>query len=85
MEQDPRLRIANTLRIVVGEMTGGPDIVRVSFVQGEKTTIYKITLEEESFRGKLIGSGGRNIVSLRQILGAMCANNGFRAIIDVVA
>jgi predicted RNA-binding protein YlqC (UPF0109 family) len=81
--EEVRERIATTLRSVVGEMTAGSQIIEVSYIQGDKTTIYKISLPQE-YRGKLIGAGGRNISSLRQILTAMSANHGFRAIIDLV-
>ncbi len=82
-QEEVRERIAKALQTVVGEMTAGSKAIEVSYTQGDKTTIYKISLPSE-FRGKLIGAGGRNISSLRQIVTAMSANHGFRAIIDLV-
>lgn len=78
-----RQRIAHVLETVVTEMTSPRAGVEVSYSSGEKTTTYRVTLSQE-FRGKLIGSQGKNITSLRNIVGAMAGNNGFRAIIELV-
>ncbi|WII73641.1 KH domain-containing protein [Bdellovibrio sp. 22V] len=77
-----RDRLAKVLQSVIEEMTSSQEIV-VSFATGDKTTVYKVTLPQE-FRGKLIGSQGKNITSLRNIIGAMAGNHGFRAIIELV-
>ncbi|MBO9667449.1 MAG: KH domain-containing protein [Bdellovibrio sp.] len=78
-----RERIAQVMAIVVKEMTSCQGDVEVTYSCGEKTTIYKVMLPQE-FRGKLIGAQGKNISSLRNILGAMAGNHGFRAIIELV-
>lgn len=82
-ENEIRDRLAKVLQSVIQEMTSCYDNVEVTFNAGEKTTIYKVTLPQE-FRGKLIGSQGKNITSLRNIIGAMAGNHGFRAIIELV-
>ncbi|WP_148278859.1 KH domain-containing protein [Bdellovibrio bacteriovorus] len=78
-----RERIAGLLQDVVKEMTNGADGVQVSFVSGDRTTVYHINIPQEH-RGKLIGAQGKNITSLRNILAAMAGSNGFRAIIELV-
>lgn len=78
-----RSRLAKILENVVQEMTSCPSGVEVTFTAGEKTTVYKVNLPQE-FRGKLIGSQGKNITALRNIVGAMAGNHGFRAIIELV-
>lgn len=82
-ENEIRDRIAQVLEKVVTEMTSPHAGVEVTYASGEKTTTYKVVLAQE-FRGKLIGSQGKNITSLRNIVGAMAGNNGFRAIIELV-
>lgn len=77
-----RDRIAGILKSIVQEMTSSEEIV-VTYNVGEQTTIYNIALPQQ-FRGKLIGSQGRTILSLRSILTAMAGNHGFRAIIELV-
>lgn len=81
--EDVRERLAKVLESVIQEMTSCYDRVEVTFSEGEKTTIYKVNLPQE-YRGKLIGSQGKNITSLRNIIGAMGGNHGFRAIIELV-
>nr|BFD60567.1 hypothetical protein CKG001_26740 [Bdellovibrio sp. CKG001]BFD63982.1 hypothetical protein BdHM001_26630 [Bdellovibrio sp. HM001] len=78
-----RTRMGRVLREVVQEMTAGASGVEVSFTTGDRTTIYRISVPQEH-RGKLIGAQGKNITSLRNILGAMAGSYGFRAIIELV-
>lgn len=78
-----RERIAKIMESIVREMTSCTANLEVSFTCGDKTTIYKVLLPQE-FRGKLIGAQGKNIQSLRNLLGAMAGNHGFRAIIELV-
>lgn len=78
-----RQRIANIMESIVREMTSCTSDLEVTFTCGDKTTIYKVLLPQE-FRGKLIGAQGKNIQSLRNLLGAMAGNHGFRAIIELV-
>lgn len=80
---EARERLAQVMREVVEEMTSAYGKVEVTYTSGDKTTVYNVTLPQE-FRGKLIGAQGKNITSLRNILGAMAGNHGFRAIIELV-
>ena len=82
-DADIRDRLAKVLESVIQEMTSCSEQVEVTFAAGDKTTVYQVTLPQE-FRGKLIGSQGKNITSLRNIIGAMAGNHGFRAIIELV-
>ncbi|WP_295899692.1 KH domain-containing protein [uncultured Bdellovibrio sp.] len=81
-ETEIRDRLAGVLQSVIVEMTSCLE-VHVTYATGDKTTIYNVSLPQE-FRGKLIGSQGKNITSLRNIIGAMAGNHGFRAIIELV-
>lgn len=80
---ESRERLAQVMKEIVEEMTSAYGKVEVSFTSGDKTTVYNVSLPQE-FRGKLIGAQGKNITSLRNILGAMAGNHGFRAIIELV-
>ena len=81
-QTEVRKKIGDILGSIVREMTSAVE-VEVSFAMGEKTTIYKVSVPQEC-RGKLIGAQGKNITSLRNLVGAMAGNHGFRAIIDLV-
>lgn len=80
---DIRKRLAEILQSVIEEMTSCYSEVEVDFTEGDKTTIYRVVVPME-VRGKLIGAQGKNITSLRNIIGAMSGNHGFRAIIELV-
>lgn len=80
---EARDRLAQVVREVVEEMTSAHGKVEVTYTSGDKTTVYNVSLPQE-FRGKLIGAQGKNITSLRNILGAMAGNHGFRAIIELI-
>ncbi|MGE5085370.1 MAG: KH domain-containing protein [Bacillota bacterium] len=77
-----RDRLADLMAAIVKEMTSSEEI-SVTYSAGDKTTVYNIHLPPQ-FRGKLIGSQGRTILALRNILSAMAGNHGFRAIIELV-
>lgn len=80
--EDIRVHLGHVLKGIVLEMTSCADL-EVNFVSGENTTIYTVKLPQQ-FRGKLIGAQGKNITSLRNIVGAMAGNHGFRAVIELV-
>lgn len=77
-----RKRLADVMVTIVKEMTSSEEI-SVTYSSGDKTTVYNIHLPPQ-FRGKLIGSQGRTILALRNILSSMAGNHGFRAIIELV-
>nr|BFD60187.1 hypothetical protein CKG001_22940 [Bdellovibrio sp. CKG001] len=81
--KDIRKRLAKVLQSIIEEMTSCYNQVEVDFTEGDKTTIYRVVVPVE-VRGKLIGAQGKNITSLRNIIGAMSGNHGFRAIIELV-
>lgn len=80
---DIRKRLAEVLQSVIEEMTSCYDKVEVNYSEGEKTTVYQVVVPAE-VRGKLIGAQGKNIMALRNVIGAMSGNHGFRAIIELV-
>lgn len=64
------------------ELVSHPEEIRVTFSNGEKTTIYNLDCTQRIY-GQLIGSGGKNIQSLRTLVQAMTARRGFRSIIEI--
>lgn len=59
-----------------------PDSIKVSFVQGENTTLFNVECPKECI-GHLIGVKGRNITSLRTLMLAISAPQGFRSVIEI--
>ncbi|MDG0815901.1 KH domain-containing protein [Bdellovibrio svalbardensis] len=77
-------KLSLVLHKVIREMTGAPDNgVNIEFMLGEKTIVFKINLNPEH-RGRLIGSKGKNITALRDLVSAMSGSYGHRAVIDLV-
>jgi len=60
-----------------------PDQVKVSEVEGEKTSVIELSVAKEDL-GKVIGKQGRTARALRVILGAASANLGKRAVLEII-
>lgn len=76
--EEIRTLISNILSLMLNQ----PDSLKVSFTQGEKTTIYKVDCHPDDF-GHLLGKQGKNIDSLRKIVLAMMAKHGQRGIVEI--
>lgn len=68
---------------IVSNLCKQSDGVNITYIEGEKTTVYRIEVPDD-YRGRLIGAGGKTINSLRVLLAAVAGTYGFRAIIDLV-
>jgi hypothetical protein len=60
-----------------------PDQVRVSEIQGEKTSVIELSVAKEDL-GKVIGRQGRTAGAMRVILGAVSANLGKRSVLEII-
>ncbi|HMK74884.1 MAG TPA: KH domain-containing protein [Thermodesulfobacteriota bacterium] len=60
-----------------------PDQVKVSEVEGEKTSVIELSVAKEDL-GKVIGKQGRTARALRVILGAASANLGKRSVLEII-
>ncbi|WP_415063598.1 KH domain-containing protein [Bdellovibrio sp.] len=56
--------------------------ISVSFMVGERTTVYNVSCTQEEL-GKIIGAKGKTINSLRVITLAMSSRMGFRSVIEI--
>lgn len=75
--------LTQIMSIVVRELTGCGDELDLTYINGEHSTIFRITVSPE-FKGRLVGTQGRTISSLRNLLAAMAGRKGYRAVIDLV-
>lgn len=78
-----REEIKTMLFTIVSNLCKQSDGVNITYMEGEKTTVYRIEVPDD-YRGRLIGAGGKTINSLRVLLAAVAGTYGFRAIIDLV-
>ena len=60
-----------------------PDQVKVSEIQGEKTSVIELSVAKEDL-GKVIGKQGRTARAIRVILGAASANLGKRSVLEII-
>jgi len=60
-----------------------PDQVRVSEVEGERTSVIELYVAKEDL-GKVIGKQGRTARAIRVILGAVSGNIGKRSVLEII-
>ena len=75
--------ICQIMSIVVRELTGCGDDLDLTYVNGEHSTIFRINVSP-AYKGRLVGTQGRTISALRNLLAAMAGRRGYRAVIDLV-
>ncbi|WP_413575231.1 KH domain-containing protein [Bdellovibrio sp. HCB290] len=73
-----RKKMEDILMLIVDH----PEEVSVGIVHGERTTIFKIECSRRNF-GRILGSRGKMIASLRTISLALTARHGIRSIVEV--
>ncbi|KYG64683.1 hypothetical protein AZI86_10755 [Bdellovibrio bacteriovorus] len=59
-----------------------PEKMSVEIEQGERTTLFIVDVDKVDF-GRLVGSRGKNIESLRTIVQSISGSQGFRAILQI--
>jgi predicted RNA-binding protein YlqC (UPF0109 family) len=60
-----------------------PDQVRVSEIQGERTSVIELSVAKDDL-GKVIGKQGRTARAIRAILGAASANLGNHSVLEII-
>jgi len=60
-----------------------PDQVRVSEIQGERTSVIELSVAKDDL-GKVIGKQGRTARAIRAILGAASANLGKHSVLEII-
>jgi len=60
-----------------------PDQVKVSEVEGEKTSVIELSVAKEDL-GKIIGKEGRTAKAIRVILGAASAKLGKHSVLEII-
>jgi uncharacterized protein len=60
-----------------------PDQVRVSEIEGEKTSVIELYVAKDDL-GKVIGKQGRTARAIRVILGAASANLGKHSVLEII-
>ena len=71
------------IEFIAKSLVDHPEQVRVSEVEGEKTSIIELSVAKDDL-GKVIGKQGRTARSIRVILGAASANLGKRSVLEII-
>jgi predicted RNA-binding protein YlqC (UPF0109 family) len=64
-------------------LVDSPDEVKVSEVEGEKTTVYELRVAQPDL-GKVIGKQGKTARAMRTILGAAGTKLGKRCVLEIL-
>lgn len=71
--------IENIARALVDQ----PDSVKVTEIEGEKTTVYELRVFSEDL-GKVIGRKGQTAKAIRILISAVSAKKGKRALLEIL-
>lgn len=70
------------LETLIRGLVDYPETVKVTYMVGDKTTVYKVDCDQKCL-GQIIGSKGKNISGIRAVLSATLARRGIRAIVEI--
>ena len=71
------------LEFIVKGLVEHPDLVSITEVTGERTTVYELRVGQGDL-GKVIGRQGQTAKSIRTLLAAMSARQGKRAVLEIL-
>lgn len=84
--KDPRHleeeKLRSIVEVMVKSLVSHPEDILVKFTRGNRTTIYQVECLQRDL-GQILGTKGRNIQSLRNLVAAAAATKGFRAIVEI--
>ncbi len=68
---------------IVRALVDNPDDVRLTEIQGERTTVFELRVGEGDL-GKVIGKKGQTAKAIRTLIGAVSAKQGKRAMLEIL-
>ena len=71
------------IRYMAQALVDQPDLVQVSEVVGEQTSVIELRVAKEDL-GKVIGKQGRTARAMRTLLGAASAKAKRRAVLEII-
>ena len=71
------------IETIVQHLVDQPDLVRLTEVQGAKTTVYELRVGPGDL-GKVIGKKGQTAKSIRTLIAAISAKKGKRAVLEIL-
>jgi predicted RNA-binding protein YlqC (UPF0109 family) len=77
------LTMKDLIKYIAQALVDNPDIVEVSEVLGEQTSVIELRVAKEDL-GKVIGKGGKTAKAMRTILSAASAKVRKRAVLEII-
>jgi predicted RNA-binding protein YlqC (UPF0109 family) len=71
------------IEMMAKSLVDKPEDVRVSEIEGEKTTVYELRVAQADL-GKVIGKQGKTARAMRTILGAAGTKHGKRCVLEIL-
>ncbi len=71
------------IEVMAKALVDKPEEVKVSEIDGEKTTVYELRVAQSDL-GKVIGKQGKTARSMRTILGAAGTKIGKRCVLEIL-
>jgi predicted RNA-binding protein YlqC (UPF0109 family) len=71
------------IETIVKALVDHPDLVALTEIQGERTTVYELHVGEGDL-GKVIGKHGQTAKSIRTLIAAISAKKGKRAVLEIL-
>ncbi len=71
------------IEVMAKSLVDRPDEVKVSEIEGEKTTVYELRVAQGDL-GKVIGKEGKTARAMRTILGAAGTKIGKRCVLEIL-
>ena len=71
------------IETIVKHLVDQPDEVRLTEVQGSKTTVYELRVGPGDL-GKVIGKKAQTAKSIRTLIAAISAKKGQRAVLEIL-
>lgn len=71
------------IEFIAKHLVDHPEDVKVSEVEGERTTVYELRVGDGDL-GKVIGKKGQTAKSIRTLLAAASAKRGKRAVLEIL-
>lgn len=71
------------IEAIVRELVDNPDQVKITEVEGERTTVFELRVGPGDL-GKVIGKRGKTAGAIRTLLSAASAKKGKRAMLEIL-
>jgi len=77
------MQLKDLIETIAKSLVDHPEQVRVTEIQGEKTSVIELSVAKEDL-GKIIGKQGRTARAMRTILSAASSKNNKRVVLEII-